>query len=608
MKTAKEILQNTFKLIGFNIKPILLFSIFYFVIMFYIPILLDKFMLFLFKLIHGGIYLGNGNAIDILTMPAMWPGIIFSLIITAGILMFQVGAVAYAVNESKKNNKVKFSQMAIAGFKVFTKIFIPRNWLILLYAAIILPLTGAIKIGCAGIKISVPEFVEDFAYANGTLKYLYPLALLALFLLAIRWIFSIVSFSLEDKTFRKSCKESVALNKKRMLKTIGMIILGGIIFIALDIIISALFALVVTLISLLIEGNGFSAFGFRYLNSLKNMTSLIYSIFIPILNIGLLTTMFYKWREKNKVEDPIPERDIKPFKTKGKVIFIVCFIVGAVLSTFVAKEYISCYMHKSKRPIVCAHRGESYSVPENTMLAFKTAVKKKADWVEMDVHKTKDGKIIVSHDDYIERVSGKPIYVHESNYDYLRKLDVGSWFDKKYSYVRFSNLDEALKYLRSKGKHVQIETKPVDGNYPDGTPINKGFEEKVIKIIKDNHMEDRVLIISQNEDSLKRVKKIDPNIKTANCMVVAWGDIGGITWVNCCSIEEENVTPAIIDNMHKADKICFSWTVNRAENIQNLVDCGIDGIVTDNVVMVRKTLDEIDYTPGIDKFIRMVAK
>ena len=60
--------------------------------------------------------------------------------------------------------------------------------------------------------------------------------------------------------------------------------------------------------------------------------------------------------------------------------------------------------------------------------------------------------------------------------------------------------------------------------------------------------------------------------------------------------------------MHKADKICFSWTVNRAENIQNLVDCGIDGIVTDNVVMVRKTLDEIDYTPGIDKFIRMVAQ
>ena len=318
--------------------------------------------------------------------------------------------------------------------------------------------------------------------------------------------------------------------------------------------------------------------------------------------------MFFKWREKNKVEDPIPERDIKPFKARGKVIFIVCFLVGAVLSTFAAKEYISCYMHKSKRPIVVAHRGESYSVPENTMLAFKTAVRKKADWVEMDVHKTKDGKIIVSHDDYIERVSGKQIYVHESNYDYLRKLDVGSWFDKKYSNVRFSNLDEALKYLKSKGKHVQIETKPVDGNYPDGKPINKDFEEKVIKIIKDNHMEDRVLIISQKEDSLKRIKKIDPNIKTANCMVVAWGDIGKITWVNCCSIEEENVTPATVSNMHEANKICFSWTVNRAENIQRLVDCGIDGIVTDNVVMVRKTLDEIDYTPGIDKFIRMVAK
>ena len=608
MKSAKETLKNTFGWIGFNIKPILLFSIFYFIIMFYIPILLDKLMLFLFKLIHGGIYMGNGNAIHLLTMPAMWPGLIFSLIVTAGILMFQVGAVAYAINESKKNNKIKFSQMTIAGFKVFTKIFRPRNWLILLYAVIILPLTGAIKIGCAATKISVPEFVEDFVYANGTLKYIYPLALIVLFLLAIRWIFSIVAFSLEDKTYRQSCKESVALNKKRIFKTIGMIVLGGIIFVVLDIVISALFALIVTLVSLLIEGNGFAAFGVRYFSSLKNMTSLIYSIIIPVLNIGLITVMFFKWRDKNKVEDVIPERNIKPFKAKGKVIFIVCFLIGAVISTFLAKEYISCYMHKSKRPIVCAHRGESYSVPENTMLAFKTAVKKKADWVEMDVHKTKDGKIIVSHDDYIERVSGKQIYVHESNYDYLRKLDVGSWFDEKYSNVRFSNLDEALKYLKSQGKHVQIETKPVDGKYPDGTPINKDFEKKVIKIIKDNHMEDRVLVISQNEDSLKRIKKIDPNIKTANCMVVAWGDIGGITWVNCCSIEEQNVTPAIISNMHNSNKICFSWTVNRAENIQHLVDCEIDGIVTDNVVMVRKTLDEVDYTPGIDKFIRMVAQ
>ena len=65
MKTAKETLRNTFGYIGFNIKPILLFSIFYFIIMFYIPILLDKLMLLFFKLIHGGIYMGNGNAIDI---------------------------------------------------------------------------------------------------------------------------------------------------------------------------------------------------------------------------------------------------------------------------------------------------------------------------------------------------------------------------------------------------------------------------------------------------------------------------------------------------------------------------------------------------------------
>ncbi len=604
MKTVKE----TFKGIRFNIKPIILFSIFYFIIMFYIPILLDKLMLLFFKLIHGGIYMGNGNAIDILKMPAMWPGLIFSLIINAGILMFQVGAVSYAINESKKKNKVKFSQMTIAGVKVVKKIFKPRNWLILLYAVIILPLTGAIKIGCAATKISIPEFVEDFIYANGTLKYIYPLALILLFLLAVRWIFSIVAFSLEDKTFRQSCKESIVLNKKRIFKTIGTIIVGGIVFIALDVVASALFALVVTLISVLMDGNGFAAFGVQYLNSFENMMALFFSIFIPILNVGLLTTMFFKWRKKNNVEDPIPERDIKAFKVKGKVIFVTCFLVGAVISTFVVKEYIMCYMTESKRPVVCAHRGESYSVPENTMLAFKTAVKKKADWVEMDVHKTLDGKIIVSHDDYIERVSGKEIYVHESKYDYLRKLDVGSWFDKKYSYVRFSNLDEALKYLKKEGKHVQIETKPIDGNYPDGTPINKDFEEKIIKIIKDNGMEDKVVIISQNEDSLKRVKKIDPNIKTANCMVVAWGDIGDITWADYCSIEEENVTPAIIYNMHKAGKKCFSWTVNSADKIQNLVDCGIDGIVTDNVVMVRKQLDEIDYTPGIDKFIRMVAK
>jgi len=190
---------------------------------------------------------------------------------------------------------------------------------------------------------------------------------------------------------------------------------------------------------------------------------------------------------------------------------------------------------KKDKKLIVAHRGARSIRAENTMSAFKEAIKK-SDYIELDVGFTKDGVAVIIHDNTLERTSNvkkkskfkKPYKVIDYTYKELQKLDFGEWFLREDPFgtiesgkvdikdlkalktQRILSLDKVLKFLKKKNFPVNIEIKDASKTLFDKTAV-----KTIVDIIEDNVMVNYVLISSFNHKYLRQVHKLNSNIDIA---------------------------------------------------------------------------------------------
>ena len=151
--------------------------------------------------------------------------------------------------------------------------------------------------------------------------------------------------------------------------------------------------------------------------------------------------------------------------------------------------------------IIYAHRGASAYAPENTRSAFKKAIELKANGIELDLQKTKDGKIVIFHDDKIDDKSNGTGKIKDYTYRELLKLDFGNWFDKKYHHERIMLFQDFAKEFLNKNLTFAIELKEL------------GMEKEVLDIINQYKVHNNIYITSFLYEALENVRKIDKEIK-----------------------------------------------------------------------------------------------
>ncbi len=148
-----------------------------------------------------------------------------------------------------------------------------------------------------------------------------------------------------------------------------------------------------------------------------------------------------------------------------------------------------------------AHRGASSYAPENTMASFKKAIHLGANGIELDLQKTKDGKIVIFHDDVIDKKSNGSGKISDYSYQELYRLDFGSWFDKKFKGEHIVLFENFAKKFLNLNLTFAIELK-VDG-----------IEKEVLNIINKYKVHDNIFITSFNYGILKNVRTLDKNVK-----------------------------------------------------------------------------------------------
>ena len=180
-----------------------------------------------------------------------------------------------------------------------------------------------------------------------------------------------------------------------------------------------------------------------------------------------------------------------------------------VLFVFCSVFFSAAAIHAADMTNIQAHAGASMLAPENTRAAFIAAKSAGADGVETDVRMTKDHKLVLSHDDFIDETSDGHGNISEMTLEELKEYDFGSWYGEKYAGESILTLEEFFEIVRELDfKVINLEMKPMAGN-------GDFFVRSLADEIRKSGLGDRVMVSSFDKSMLYRIKKYAPHINVA---------------------------------------------------------------------------------------------
>ncbi|MBN1469800.1 MAG: glycerophosphodiester phosphodiesterase [Fusobacteriaceae bacterium] len=224
-----------------------------------------------------------------------------------------------------------------------------------------------------------------------------------------------------------------------------------------------------------------------------------------------------------------------------------------------------------------AHRGFSGLYPENTLIAFKNAIEAGCDGIETDLHLTKDGIIVLCHDETIDKTTNGSGFIREYSYSDLIKFDAGIKFNMKFKGEIIPTLEDLLIIVNDKNIILNLELKNDIIHY-------EGLEEKTLELIDKYKMIDKVIISSFNHDSMKKIRQLNTKIKIGllvdKNLEISTEDIKKIL--------PNSINPNYksLYNLSSYEKIknknleIFPYTINEVSDLIKMINLNVTGIIT----------------------------
>lgn len=236
------------------------------------------------------------------------------------------------------------------------------------------------------------------------------------------------------------------------------------------------------------------------------------------------------------------------------------------------------------QPTIIAHRGSSFTAPENTVAAAKLAWQQDADAVEVDIYLSKDNRVMVMHDGDTKRTTGQSYLMAQTDSEVLRTLDAGSWKDAlHYKGEKIPFLEEMIATV-PKGKKMVIEIKCGQEVFP-----------ALKKVVQKSGKKKQLIFIAFNWETIVKAKELFPKnacywLSSSPTEVQAkMGEVikSGIDGINLSSkiVNEQTVKQA-----KELGYEVWSWTIDDPQEAKRLVDLGVKAITTNRPDLMRSSL------------------
>lgn len=226
---------------------------------------------------------------------------------------------------------------------------------------------------------------------------------------------------------------------------------------------------------------------------------------------------------------------------------------------------------------IYAHRGLSGTYPENTLLAFRKAVEAGVDGIELDLQFSKDGKLVIMHDERLLRTTGLSGCVSDYPLDELQKMDASAGIPGSFEYTPVPGFDDYCRYIKDLDIMTNIEIKTNKVHYP-------GIEEEVLEVIRSYALEEKTIISSFNWLTVLLVRKLAPHLQTAllqedhlTSMIGHLASAHGIAYYHpdVRLIDEKSIR-----DCREHGLAVNLWTVNDLECLQQCRRWQVDGVIS----------------------------
>ena len=236
---------------------------------------------------------------------------------------------------------------------------------------------------------------------------------------------------------------------------------------------------------------------------------------------------------------------------------------------------------------VFAHRGFSGSYPENTMLAFQMAQEAGADGIELDVQLSKDGQVVIIHDETVDRTTDGSGFVVDLTLKQLKELNASKIKEGPYGPTEIPTLEEYCKWVKDTDLITNIELKT-------GVYYYRGLEELTLEIVKKYGLEDRVIFSSFNPLSVVKVKELASHIPcgllTENGGIQKAGSLCKDFGFEYYHPSKDDLTDDNIENCKENGIGLNVWTVNDLDHLERLMKAQVYGIITNYPKTVKKII------------------
>ncbi|WP_257351368.1 glycerophosphodiester phosphodiesterase [Pseudalkalibacillus decolorationis] len=261
------------------------------------------------------------------------------------------------------------------------------------------------------------------------------------------------------------------------------------------------------------------------------------------------------------------------------VLLVMCFAIVLLISPLKGAKAVST--GETRQVDTVAHRGASGYSPENTIAAFDKAVEMKADYIEIDVQRSKDGKLVIIHDTTVDRTTDGTGHVKDLTFEQLRSLDAGSWKGKEFSGEKIPTFEEVLSRYHGKfGILIELKAPQL---YP-------GIEETVAMILKERTLDkpqnEKIIIQSFNFESMEKMNTLLPKVpigvltsSKTHTTDQALNEFA--TYADYFNPNYKIVNKELVSKVHAHGLKISAWTVRSQETADFLLEMDVDAIISD---------------------------
>lgn len=537
-------------------------------------------------------YLTNNNAHQIFTSPSIVCGIALIAILVAFWNLYEFSLVLHELDFARRGEPCKLWPLFRVSLVDIRHAVLPKNWLILFYCAVMIPFTDLFVTSNYITQLAVPEYIMGVIRSKPIYLALYSLIFLAAVLFTLFWVLVLPLFTLERKSLKESVQESCAFVKQGVFRLFAALARWNL---------SVLFRTVLLfLVMALLLYSGAAVIGLKSTRAMLMLSRVMRVVEFPFFGFLLdckvtvaqctFLALLYFQRSSSEsfaLEEPSNGKRSLP----GGRVLLSGMVVGVTLLCGAVALYL-LYLPQDDElltvvggvsPLVTYHRGDCSIAPENTLPAFRSAILKGGDRIELDVQMTSDGVVVVTHDSSLKRCTGRNARVYDVTYTEVEQLDAGRWFSARFAGTRIPTFEEVLQLCQGK-IDLNVEIKP-----NSSTPT---LEAETVRLLQEYGFEGHCVITSQNYETLHKVKELAPDIPTGYILALGVGNYYDLPDADFFSVESTFITSGMVNQIHLRGKTVSAWTIDREADARHMMELGVDDLITDAPDMVHQLLSE----------------